>query len=82
MALINDMITAINKAEPKLEKAKFVSPTKLDVIFKIAALMTKLNKPKVISVIGNENKCKIGLTIMFRIDNTKLATIAMTKLLT
>ena len=76
------MMTAIKTAEPKLEKAKFVSPTSFGVICNIAALITKLNSPKVINVIGKEKKCNIGLTIIFKIDNTTLATIAITKLLT
>ncbi len=79
---MKDIITAIKTAEPKLEKAKFASPTRLDVIFRITALITKLNNPKVIRVIGKENKCKMGLTIIFKTDKTTLATIAITKLLT
>ena len=34
------------------------------------ALMTKANNPKVKSVIGKENKCKIGFTNKFKRPNT------------
>lgn len=46
------------------------------------ALITKLNKPKVISVIGKDNMCKMGPTNIFKMDKTKLANIAEKKLLT
>ena len=75
-----DMITAIKIAEPKLEKAKFCSPTTTDVAFNIIALITKLNNPKVIIVIGKDSMCKIGLITIFNTDNTILAKIAISRL--
>lgn len=72
----------MNTAEPKLEKAKFCSPTRIDVNFKIIPLIIKLNNPKVSNVIGSDKMWSTGLTIKLRKDNTTLATIAITKLLT
>lgn len=80
--LMNDSNSAINTAAPKLEKAKFCSPTITDVNFSIIPLMIKLNNPNVINVMGRDNTCKIGLTKIFKADKTKLATIAITKLFT
>ena len=82
MAFIKDIIIAIKTAAPKLENAKFCSPTKYEVIFKIPPLIIKLNKPRVINVIGNDNKCNIGFTNIFKSDRTKLAAIAIVKLAT
>lgn len=72
----------MNTAEPKLEKAKFCSPTRIDVNFNIIPLIIKLNNPNVNSVIGSDKMWSTGLTIKLRKDNTTLATIAITKLLT
>lgn len=73
---------ATANAVQKLEKEKYCSPINKEVIFKIIAFITKPKAPRVKIVIGNENKCSKGFTHMLRIDKTKLATIAITKLLT
>jgi len=80
--LIKDSNNAIKTAAPKLENAKFCFPTITEVIFSIIPFMTKLNRPKVMSVIGNDKICSTGFTKTFNADKTKLATIAITKLLT
>ena len=46
------------------------------------ALMTKANNPKVKSVIGKENKCKIGFTNKFKRPNTMAKIIAAEKVVT
>ena len=71
------MITAIKKAEPKEAKLKLDAPTKNEVIFKIAALMTNVNKPSVTKVNGSDKIVRIGLMNIFKMDNTKLAKIAV-----
>lgn len=77
-----DITTAINNAAQKLEKPKFPSPTNADVIFNIIALITKLNNPNVMIVRGKEKKLRIGLINVFKIDNTKDATMAIQILFT
>ena len=46
------------------------------------AFTTKLKNPNVISVNGNEIIIKIGLISTFNTERTRLATIAVVKLLT
>lgn len=82
MELINERSSEINTAAPKLEKAKFCSPTITDVNFNIIPFITKLNKPNVMSVIGNDKICNMGFTNTFNADKTTLATMAIIKLLT
>jgi len=71
-----DIITAISTAAQKLEKPKFISPTKNEVICKIAAMTTKLNRPNVNKVNGSDKIVKTGFTNIFRIERTKAAIIA------
>ena len=75
-------MTATIIAAPKEEKPKFISPTKVEVNFNIAALMTKLKSPKVKNVNGKDNKDKMGLTNPFKMESTKLAIKAINQLLT
>jgi len=74
------MITATNNAAPKDEKPNLDTPTKLDVICKIAALTTKLNNPSVKNVKGSVRKTKIGRKNAFRTDKITLARNAVNKL--
>ena len=80
IALASDINTETKTAIPKLEKPKLALPTKYDVICNMKPLITMLNNPIVINVIGSVNKIKIGLTAAFKIANTKLA-ISATQIL-
>ena len=72
MALQSDIKTAINMDMPNDENRK-LAPTKSEVNCNIKPLITILNKPRVITVIGNDNIIKIGFTAAFRSANTRLA---------
>lgn len=68
-----DMITATRKAAPNEAKLKLVAPMKKEVILRMAALMTKVNKPSVNKVSGSDKIVRIGLINIFNIDKIKLA---------
>lgn len=80
--LTNERIIAIKIAAPKEEKPKLYCPTKFDVHCSINALITKLKKPSVNIVNGNDKTINIGFIIVFSSDKTILATSAVVKLLT
>ena len=71
------MISATNSAAPNEEKPKLADPTKYEVKFSMSALITKVKKPSVSKVNGNEMTIRIGLIKAFRIDSTKLAITAV-----
>ena len=55
------MISATNSAAPNEEKPKLADPTKYEVKFSMSALITKVKKPSVNKVNGNEMTIRIGL---------------------
>lgn len=72
----------ITKANPKVDKKPSVSkcvPIKMSAILRIATVITKLNKPKVIIVNGNEKSLIIGLTVAFKNPKTITKTTAYKK---
>lgn len=73
----SDIKIETNTAIPKLENPKLAFPTTYDVIWSMNPLITMLNKPNVISVIGSDNSTKKGLIAAFKIANTKLASNAI-----
>ena len=66
------MITAINNAIPKLSISKEL-PIIESVNSNVTALITNKNNPSERTVTGNVKMIKIGLTITFKTDRTKLA---------
>ena len=77
MTLASDIRIDTTMAIPKLEKPKFALPTTYDVICNMNPLITMLNNPSVIRVIGNESNTKNGLMAAFKIARTKLASNAI-----
>ena len=82
ITLAIDIRTETRIAMPKLEKPKLFLPTTNEVIWSINPLMTILNSPNVINVIGNERMINTGLMAAFRNANTKLANNAIHTLAT
>lgn len=52
-------------------------PTSLDVITRRIAFITKINRPRVIMVVGRVRKIKIGLTNKFNTPKTRATTKAV-----
>lgn len=71
------MTTAMRMDAPNEEKPKREPPMTLAVICSIAALTTKVNRPKVNNVRGNASIDRMGRIIAFKIDKIKLATNAV-----
>ena len=70
-------IAAPNPEKPNVTFGKVLPElTKIDVNSNIIPLITKLKRPSVKNVIGNERICKMGFTSTFKIDKTILATKA------
>lgn len=76
MVLQMDINNAMSNDAPKDENWK-LSPTKKAVNCNITALITILNSPNVITVMGSDNRNKIGLINALSNAKTKLATSAI-----
>lgn len=72
-----DITTATRNADQNEEKLKLFAPMKKEVILRITALMTNVNKPSVNKVNGKDKTIRTGLINMFNKDKTKLAAIAV-----
>ena len=72
-----DIITATITAAEKLVNEKWFSPKILAVINNIIELTIKVNNPNVKIFSGSVNNKRIGLTMIFNIDSTKLANKAV-----
>ena len=65
----NEFNTVITMAKPSVGRKPSVSkyvPINTSANFKIRTVITKLNSPNVIIVIGNENSLIIGFTVAFK----------------
>src|ERR1700750_2446129 len=74
-----DIITDMSSAMPKLLISKEL-PIISSVNNKVTALTTNKNRPKVRTVTGSVKIMRMGFTMIFKIDKTKLAPSAAIKL--